>query len=111
MTVTEPLSFLFPNTPGLEKVRTGIVLDARGAKLTVVGQVPCHCGGHDINVVVQYVMKGRGNEDPHRLNLVERMIRGSCPQRQQDAAGAAMELTSILVQSHLAKQDSCRKVA
>ena len=109
--MSEPLSFVFPTTPGLEKVRTAIFLDARGAKLTIVGMVPCTCGCHDVKVVVQYVMKGRGNEDPHRLGLVERMIRGSCPQRQQDAAGAAMELTSILVQSHLAKQDLCRKVA
>lgn len=108
----EPLSYLFPNIPELSRVRTGIVLDSRGAKLTVVGQVPCLCGGHDVKVVIQYVMKGRGNEDPHRLGLVERMIRGSCPQRQHDAAEAAMEMTSILIRSHLDRQSDCgRKVA
>lgn len=107
----DPQSFLFPNTPGLDKVRTGIFLDARGAKLTVVGQVPCHCHCHDVKVVIQYVMKGRGNEDPHRLDLVERMLRGSCPRRQHDAAEAAMEMTSILIQSQLDRSSECRKVA
>lgn len=102
------LSFTFPTTPGLEKVRTGIVLDARGAKLTVVGLVPCRCACHDLKVVVQYVVKGRGNEDLHRLNLVERMIRGSCPQRYEDASDAALELTSILIDQHLERQDRCK---
>jgi len=106
----EPLSFVFPNTPGLEKVRTGIVLDARGAKLTVVGMIPCRCSCHDVKVVVQYVVKGRGNEDSHRLSLVERMIRGSCPQRYNDAATAALELTNILINNHLDRQDQCKGV-
>lgn len=109
--MSEPLSFLFPDSPSLNRVRTGVLLDGRGAKITVVGQVLCICGCHDVKLVVQYVMKGRGNEDPHRLNLVERMIRGSCPQRQADAAEAAMELSSILIQAHLEKHDSCRRVA
>lgn len=109
--IPSPLSFTFPNTPGLDQVRTGIFLDARGAKLTTVGLVPCQCGCHDVKVVIQYVMKGRGNEDPLRLGLVERMIRGSCPKRQKDAAEAAMEMTSILIQSHLTKHTECRRVA
>ncbi len=106
-----PLSFTFPNTPGLEKLRTGILLDARGAKLTIVGLAPCHCRGHETKLVIQYVMKGKGNEDPRRLSLVERMIRGSCPKRQHDAAEAAMELTSILVQAHQERHSECRRVA
>lgn len=109
--MAEPLSFTFLTSPGLERLRTSILLDARGAKLTVVGQVPCRCGCHDLKVVIQYVMKGRGNEDPARLNLVERMIRGSCPLRHADAAQAAMAMTTLLINDKLSKQDECRKVA
>jgi len=106
--MTEPLSFVFPTTPELDRVRTGIVLDARGAKLTVVGMIPCRCTCHDLKVVVQYVVKGRGNEDPYRLSLVERMIRGSCPQRYEDAHAAALELTTILISAHLDRHDACK---
>jgi hypothetical protein len=100
------LSFTFPASPGLEKVRTGIVLDARGAKLTVVGLVPCRCRCHDQKVVIQYVMKGRGNEDRLKLGLVERMIRGSCPLREHDAAEAAKIMTTLLVNDHLNRSDT-----
>lgn len=109
MKLPEITSFTFPDSPGLDQVRTGIALDARGAKLTVVGQVPCRCHCHDIKVVIQYVMKGRGNEDPLRLGLVERMIRGSCPRRLADATSAAQQMTTLLVNDHLNKQDDCRK--
>lgn len=110
------ISFTFPGSVGLEKVRTGIFLDSRGAKLTVVGVVPCHCRGsqsspsHEIKVVIQYVMKGRGNEDRLRLGLVERMIRGSCPLRQQDAEEAAMIMTTLLVNDHLNRHNDCKGV-
>lgn len=103
----EPLSFLFPESSGLDRLRTSIFLDSRGAKLTTVGLVPCRCGCHDLKVVIQYVMKGRGNEDPLRLNLVERMIRGSCPLRHADAAEAALQMTTLLVNDHLNKHDKC----
>lgn len=107
-----PQSFLFPESPGLERVRTGIILDSRGAKLTVVGQVPCRCRCHDLKVVIQYVVKGRGNEDRLRLDLVERMIRGSCPLRQQDAANAAKIMTTMLVNDHLNRydKDKCKEL-
>lgn len=96
-----PLSFTFPQTFGLDKVRTGIFLDARGAKLTVVGLIPCRCRCHDVKVVIQYVMKGKGNEDPQRLTLVERMIRGSNSLSRQDAEAAAYQMTALLVNDHL----------
>jgi hypothetical protein len=105
------VSYTFPDAPGLDGVRTGIFLDSRGAKLTVVGIVPCRCHCHDVKVVIQYVMKGRGNEDPLRLGLVERMIRGSCPRSQSDAAQAARLMTTLLVNDYLNRTDSCRKVA
>jgi len=104
------LSFTFPMSPNLDRVRTGIVLDARGAKLTIVGQIPCRCRCHHIKVVIQYVMKGRGNEDPLRLNLVEQMIRGSCPRYLQTATAAAEQMTTLLVNDHLNKQDTCKGV-
>ena len=104
------ISFTFPDSIGLEKVRTGIFLDSRGAKLTVVGLVPCHCRCHDVKVVIQYVMKGRGNEDRLRLGLVERMIRGSCPLRQRDAEDAAMIMTTLLVNDHLNRHNDCKGV-
>lgn len=105
------LSFTFPDSKGLERVRTGIALDSRGAKLTVVGQVPCRCHCHDLKVVIQYVVKGRGNEDRLRLDLVERMIRGQCPLRQADAANAAKIMTTLLVNDHLNRydQDKCKE--
>lgn len=106
------ISFTFPESKGLEKVRTGISLDARGAKLTVVGMVPCRCHCHDLKVVIQYVVKGKGNEDRLRLDLVERMIRGSCPLRQQDAANAAKIMTTMLVNDHLNRydKDKCKEL-
>jgi hypothetical protein len=104
------LSFVFPNSTGFEKVRTGIALDARGAKLTIVGQVPCRCRCHELKVVIQYVMKGRGNEDLLRLNLVEQMIRGSCPRYLAAATSAALQMTTLLVNDHLNKQDTCKGV-
>lgn len=104
------ISFTFPVSLGLERVRTGIFLDARGAKLTVVGLVPCHCRCHDVKVVIQYVMKGKGNEDPLRLGLVERMIRGSNPLRQQDAEDAALIMTTLLVNDHLNRNNNCKGV-
>lgn len=102
------LSFTFPDSPGLDRLRTGITLDARGAKLTIVGMVPCRCGSHDIKTVIQYVMKGRGNEDPLRLTLVEQMIRGSCPRYLAVATDAARQMTTLLVNDHLNKQDKCK---
>lgn len=100
------LSFTFPHTFGLDKVRTGIFLDARGAKLTCVGLVPCRCRCHDIKIVLQYVMKGKGNEDPQRLTLVERMIRGSNPLCRADAEDAAYHMTTLLVNDHLNRHNS-----
>lgn len=107
----DTLSFTFPSSPGLEKVRTGIRLDAAGAKLTIVGLVPCRCHCHDHKVVIQYVMKGRGNEDRLKLGLVERMIRGSCPLREQDAAEAAKILTTLFINERLNRDsDTCEGV-
>lgn len=108
--MSEPLSFTFPSSPGLDKVRTGITLDGQGAKLTIVGLVPCRCACHTQKVVIQYVVKGRGNEDPHRLDLAERMIRGSCPKRYEDAWSAAEDLTVILVNQYMERHDHCKGV-
>lgn len=102
----EPVSFVFPDSEGLDKLRTSVTLDARGAKLTVVGLAPTCCG--PCKVVVQSVMKGRGNEDPARLSLVERMIRGSVPDRYQDAWAAALELTAILRDEYVSRNHKCK---
>lgn len=105
------VSYLFPDSPGLDRLRTGIKLDSRGAKLTIVGTITCRCSCHDIKLVIQYVMKGRGNEDPTRLGLVEQMIRGSCPSYRETAQNAALQMTTLLINDHLNRQDPCRKVA
>lgn len=102
----EPVAFVFPNMEGLDKLRTSVLLDARGAKLTIVGIASSCCG--PTKVVVQSVMKGRGNEDPARLSLVERMIRGSVPNRYQDAWAAAVELTTLLTSEYMSRNHKCK---
>lgn len=104
------LSFTFPNNPHLDKVRTSLVLDTHGAKLTVAGSVACSCACNPHTVAIQCIVKGRGNEDVSRLALVERMIRASVPKLRKDGWSAAEDMTTLLVDQHMDRHPACKGV-
>lgn len=106
------LNFEFPETQGLELIRTSVILDAHGAKVSVMGKTSCPCACHSVPVMIRFVVKGKGNEDPTRLDWVERMIRGSNPKSKVDAGIAALEMTTFLVDRHMQTTQCCeRKVS
>lgn len=102
-------SFEFPQTQGLELVRTTVDLDSHGAKVSIVGKSSCVCSCHTVPLVIRFIVKGRGNEDPSRLDWVERMIRGSCPKRKADASLAALEMTTLMVDQYILSTDCCER--
>ena len=106
------LIFEFPGTEGLEKIRTTLVLDSHGAKLSIAGKSSCACSCHEVPLALRFIVKGKGNEDPIRLDWVERMIRGSTTKGQADSRLAALEMTTLMVQAYLDTFDCCeRKVS
>lgn len=105
-----PLTFEFPEVPGLELMRTSIELDTRGCKVSIVGRTSCTCACHSVPVVIRFIVKGKGNEDPARLDWVERMIRSHNPKCLEDAKLAALEMTTVMVEQY--QHDNCeRKVS
>lgn len=113
------ISFEFPQTPELELIRTSVDLDAHGAKVSIIGKSSCSCSDNPsphtscpgLPIVLRFVVKGKGNEDPTRLDWVERMIRGSNPKGKADAMAAALEMTSLMVSAHLETVDYHRKAS
>lgn len=101
------ISFEFPRTPELELIRTSVDLDSSGAKVSIIGKSSCSCACHSLPIVLRFVVKGKGNEDPVRLDWVERMIRGSNSKGKADASAAALEMTSLMVSAYLKSNDCC----
>lgn len=105
------INFEFPQTPELKLIRTSVDLTSHGAKVSVIGRSSCACACHSVPVVIRFVVKGKGNEDPTRLDWVERMIRGSCPKALPDASLAALEMTTLMVSAYLSSVDCCERQA
>ena len=103
------ISYEFPQTPELALIRTSVDLDSHGAKVSIVGKSSCACSCHVVPVVLRFVVKGKGNEDPVRLGWVERMIRGSNPKCKSDASLAALEMTSLMVSAYLESIICCER--
>lgn len=104
------INFEFPQTPELELIRTSCELTSHGAKVSIIGHSSCSCACHTLPIVIRFMVKGKGNEDPSRLDWVERMIRGSNAKGKADASIAAFEMTSLMVTEYL-RTTNCERQA